>query len=153
MEHIYKEGDKVRIIGNGEVADDSDCHHYYDMGDVVRVEGYSAQGNLCCRREDGFSQLVNPAHVELVEASSGVERFHITIRDNASGEVLVDLDTCAIIGALDHGPGTRVFCKTKCGSVELAATAAGALQAAGVAMADMPAGLARKVRKIGRKKI
>ena len=65
-------------------------------------------------------------------------RFHITITDNKTGEVIRDLDTCAIIGAVDVDERTGVMVLTECNNLELAATAAGALEAVDKATSDMP---------------
>lgn len=68
-----------------------------------------------------------------------MEKFHITIKNNETGEILVDDDTCAIIGALDRGEGTGCLGFTVCGPVDLAATATGALKAALRCSRELPA--------------
>lgn len=81
-----------------------------------------------------------------------MEKFQITIKNLETGETVVDVNTGAIIGAIDEGEGTRCLCLTACNSRDLAATAAGALQSANEAMADMPKPLAKLTKKIGNRK-
>ena len=77
-----------------------------------------------------------------------MEKFQITIKNQETGEVLVDINTNAIIGAVDNGAGTRVIGLTDCKGHDLAATAAGALQAANRVIASLPRSLAKITRKI-----
>ena len=77
-----------------------------------------------------------------------MKKFHLTITNNETGEIERELDTNAIIGSADDGDGTAIFCYTRCGLVELAATCAGALDAADHGMKDMPKPLLRKIKKI-----
>ena len=82
-----------------------------------------------------------------------MEKLQITIKNLETGETIVDVNTGAIIGAIDDGEGTRCICLSACNGRDLAATAAGALQAANKAMADMPKSLAKITKKIGNRKI
>lgn len=60
-----------------------------------------------------------------------MEKFHITIKDNETGEIFLDRDTSCVVGALDEPGGTTgVFGNTHCNAIELAATATGAINAA-----------------------
>ena len=77
-----------------------------------------------------------------------MKKFHLTITNNITGEIEKELDTNAIIGAVDDGDGTCVICKTGCGPIALAATCAGALRAADYGMEDMPKPLLRMIKKI-----
>lgn len=80
-----------------------------------------------------------------------MEKFQITIKNQETGEVLVDINTNAIIGAVDYGASTRVIGLINCEGRDLAATAAGALQAANRVIASLPRSLAEITRKIGKK--
>jgi hypothetical protein len=80
-----------------------------------------------------------------------MEKYQIIIKNRATGEVLVDVNTNAIIGAVDTGATTRVLGLINCEDRDLAATAAGALQAANRAIASLPRSLAKITRKIGKK--
>lgn len=72
-----KVGDKVRIIGN-KGRYDKGPHHYYAIGDIVEVIGVGNDGDLHCEKTAerppffGLRQIVNPRHVELVEAGKPV---------------------------------------------------------------------------------
>lgn len=76
--------------------------------------------------------------------------FHITITDNETGANILDADTCAFIGAIDEGEGTRLLSNIRCCSSTLAATATGALQAAREAIADLPKPIKKIVEKLGK---
>ena len=80
-----------------------------------------------------------------------MKKFHITITDNETGEVLVDQDTSAIIGALDNDESTRNIAYTCCNTIDLAATAAGAKQAANKSARELPWCLRRKIEKLSKK--
>lgn len=80
-----------------------------------------------------------------------MEKFQITIKNLETGETLVDTNTCAIIGAVDHGRGTQVVCYTNCGTVDLAATCTGALQAANRGMKDLPRYIVKQIKKTAKK--
>lgn len=57
-----------------------------------------------------------------------MEKLHITVTDNETGETIVDSDTNAIIGALDQGDeGTGAMLFTSCNVIDLAATADAAI--------------------------
>ena len=81
-----------------------------------------------------------------------MEKYQIIIKNRATGEVLVGINTNAIIGAVDAGATTKVLSLINCVDRDLAATAAGALQAANRAIAGLPRSLAKITRKIGKKK-
>lgn len=81
-----------------------------------------------------------------------MKKFQIIIKNCETGETVVDVNTGAIIGAIDEGEGTRCLCLSACNGRDLAATAAGALQSANQAMADMPKPLAKLTKKIGNEK-
>ncbi len=56
-------------------------------------------------------------------------KFHITIKDNETGEIIHDKDTNAIIGAINGAENsTAVIGITSCNTIELLATMRGALQ-------------------------
>lgn len=82
-----------------------------------------------------------------------MKKFQITIKNLETGETVTDINTDAIIGAIDEGEGTRCICLSACNGRDLAATAAGALQSANKAIADMPKSLAKITKKIGNRKI
>lgn len=78
-----------------------------------------------------------------------MEKFHITITDNETGETLVNLDTCAIIGAMDEGDlGTSMIDYEECNSICLAATITGAQVVANRAMKDLPMPLRWQVKTL-----
>lgn len=79
-----------------------------------------------------------------------MKHYHLTITDNATGEIMREIDTDAIIGAADDGDGTAIFCITRCGLVELAATCTGALKAAEDAMEDIPKRLRKYIKKLAK---
>lgn len=54
--------------------------------------------------------------------------LHITIKDNATGKILVDQDTAAIFGAYEEDGVTTSVGISRCDSVERMATMLGALQ-------------------------
>lgn len=71
-----------------------------------------------------------------------MKKFHITIKNNETGEILRDLDTCAIIGAFDvDEEGTGCLVCTACNAIELAATADAAVTAALKATHHLPRGM------------
>lgn len=80
-----------------------------------------------------------------------MEKFQIIIKNLETGETLVDTNTCAIIGAIDRGRGTQIVCSTACGTVELAATCAGALQAANRGMECLPRDIVNQIKKLAKK--
>lgn len=82
-----------------------------------------------------------------------MEKFHITITNNETAEVLADTDTGAIIGAFTKGEVTRSVCYTDCDTAELAATLTGALQITNKHMADLPRWIQRMIKKTSKKKI
>ena len=56
------------------------------------------------------------------------KKFHITITDNETGEVEVDTDAAAIIGAYDAGTrGTASISYTECNGIVLSCTLAGVM--------------------------
>lgn len=78
-----------------------------------------------------------------------MKKFHITIRNNETGEILHDLDTCVIIGAFDvdeEATGRLVY--TACNAIELEATATAAVLAALKATHPLPRWMQDKVLKI-----
>lgn len=81
-----------------------------------------------------------------------MQGYHI-ITELETGETLVDRHTKAIIGAADADEGTHVFEFTDCAIGDVAATAAGALQAAEGAIADFPAALIEEVKKAVKKSL
>lgn len=82
-----------------------------------------------------------------------MKKFQIIIKNCETNETLVDINTGVIVGAVDQGEGTRIISLSDCAGLDLAATAAGALQAANQAMANMPKSLAKLTKKIGNHKI
>jgi hypothetical protein len=76
-----------------------------------------------------------------------MEKFHITITNNKTAETVVNIDTSAIIGAVDDGESTRVLCFTDCDGLSLAATCVGALEAVGEGQEGLPEGFLRWIRK------
>ena len=78
-------------------------------------------------------------------------KFHIIITNNETQDVLVDTDTCAIIGALEENEGTRAVCYTNCDTAELAATLTGAQQIVNRYLAKMPKWLQRMIKKESKK--
>lgn len=56
----FKAGDRVKIIGNTGV------YHYYEIGDVVKIERVERNGTLYCIKSNGYCQHIFPADVELV---------------------------------------------------------------------------------------
>lgn len=65
--------------------------------------------------------------------------FHITITDNETGEIRVDENTVAIIGAFDAGDeGTRGMSFTNCNLMDLAYTAHVARKCAEETLAEEP---------------
>ena len=77
-----------------------------------------------------------------------MEKFHITIKSIETDEILVDKDTCAIIGAIDNANGTGLMVFTSCNDIDLAATVAGALKAALYCADKLPTDLAESVMKL-----
>ena len=78
--------------------------------------------------------------------------FHITITNNETGETLADLDSCAIIGAIDvEEKGTREIAMFDCNGIVLAATAADAIVNAREAIEDMPKAHRRKIERVAKK--
>ena len=51
-----------------------------------------------------------------------MEKWHITITDNETGEKQVDIDTSAIIAGMDDNDGTRCVYMTHCNVLTHAAT-------------------------------
>lgn len=56
-------------------------------------------------------------------------KFHLTLTDNETGEVIHDGDINAIIGAATNEDRTMLFGQTACGLLDLARTIAGAEKA------------------------
>ena len=56
-------------------------------------------------------------------------KFHITITDNETGDVMQDTDACAIIGGFNNGVTTCTFAATNCGPFDIARTLASAEEA------------------------
>lgn len=52
-------------------------------------------------------------------------RFHITIKDNETGEIMHDSDTTAIIGAFDSQDKTECIAAIECNPMTLASTVNG----------------------------
>ena len=80
-----------------------------------------------------------------------MEKFHITITDNETAEVLADTDTSSIIGAFDEGEGTRAVCFLACNTTELAATLTSALQITNKKLAELPKWLQCTIKKLSKK--
>lgn len=80
-----------------------------------------------------------------------MKKFHITITNNETAETFVDIDTSAIVGAIDEDGTTHLFCLTGCNGLTLAATLAGALQCANANTAQLPKSLQRKIKSLGKK--
>lgn len=78
-------------------------------------------------------------------------KLHIIITNDETQEVLVDTDTCAIIGAFAEGEGTRAVCYTRCDTAELAATLTVAQQIVNEKLAKMPKWLQRMIKKESKK--
>ena len=49
-------------------------------------------------------------------------KFHITVTNNETGEVLHDTDACAIIAGINEGEESAVLTMTDCGPIDLAQT-------------------------------
>lgn len=82
-----------------------------------------------------------------------MEKYHITITDNETGDTKVDLNTDALIAAIDEtAGGTRAVCYTDCGPVELAAALATVMQLANAKLADLPRPILRKVKRLAKKR-
>lgn len=62
----FKVGDRVRIIGN-----DTRIHHYYEIGEVVKVQRIDKDGDLHCISSNKHYQTVSPADVELITFKVG----------------------------------------------------------------------------------
>ena len=58
-----------------------------------------------------------------------MKRFHVTITDNETGEVIHDKDTTAIIGGFENGDKTTMLVFTDCNFVDIACTLTAAKQA------------------------
>jgi hypothetical protein len=80
-------------------------------------------------------------------------KYHITITDNETGEVLVDQDTVAIIGACDAGEATRGLVLHKCNKAEKMATACEAMQMVEQVLRKEPKKFQRFARKLVRKAV
>lgn len=79
-------------------------------------------------------------------------KFHITITNNVTGDVLVDQDTSAIIGSCDcPGDSTRCLTFTSCDDIELLATITGALEVVEIQLKKLPKKLQSFVRKLAKK--
>lgn len=52
-------------------------------------------------------------------------KFHITIKNNETGEIMHDIDTKAIIGAFDSQDKTECIAVTECDPMTLASTVNG----------------------------
>lgn len=50
-----------------------------------------------------------------------MKKWHITITENETGNTTLDIDTNAIIAAIDENEGTRALCMTRCDPITLAA--------------------------------
>ena len=50
------------------------------------------------------------------------KRFHITIKNNETGEILNDIDTSCLIGAIDIGEGNTSIAFTHCNAISLVTT-------------------------------
>lgn len=80
-----------------------------------------------------------------------MEKFHITITNNETAEVLADTDTSSIIGAFAEGDGTRSVCFLDCATPELAATLTGARLIVNKKLAELPRWLQRMIKKTSKK--
>lgn len=82
-----------------------------------------------------------------------MEKFHIEITNNETGETLTSLDTCAIIGAIDAGgPNTKIIGLIDCNSVCLAATVAGAQRVVNQIIKKLPITLRWQIKKLLKEK-
>lgn len=82
-----------------------------------------------------------------------MEKYHITITDNETGATKVDLNTDALIAAIDEtAGGTHAVCYTDCGPAELAAALATVMQLANSCLPDLPRPIRRKVKQLSKKK-
>ena len=76
-----------------------------------------------------------------------MEKFHITIKNNETGEIIVDLDTCAIVGAIAEYDRIRCIGSVYCSASRLADTLAGAAQVVNTCRSRLPKGLRRMSKK------
>lgn len=82
-----------------------------------------------------------------------MEKFHITITNNETGEVCVDLNTDALIAAIDETEGgTRAVCYTHCNTVAFIAMIAAVLQLVRAKLANLPRPILRKVKQLAKKR-
>lgn len=76
-----------------------------------------------------------------------MKKFHLTITNNITGEIEKELDTDAIIGAMNTDESTCGVCLADCNLIDLAATCAGALRSVDRAMEDLPKPLRKAVEE------
>lgn len=81
-----------------------------------------------------------------------MEKYHITITNNETGEIGVDLNTNALIAAIDEPTGgTRAICLAECSMATLAAALATVMQLANDRVAALPRPIRRKVKQLSKK--
>lgn len=75
-----------------------------------------------------------------------MKQFHITIKNNVTGEVIKDLDSDAIIGSIESEEGTASVVMTNCSTKQMINSILTAKKAANIALknieADAPKGFA-----------
>lgn len=77
-----------------------------------------------------------------------MEKFHITITDNETNEVLTDKNTDAIIGAIHTEGDTGIIILTECNGCSLMGTAAGAMKAARESIEVLPVPLRGLIERL-----
>lgn len=86
-----------------------------------------------------------------------MKKFHITIKDNETGETLHDLDTAAIVGSFENGDSVTTLGLTRCKPSDIVCTVAAAKLAVHlVTREDKRAGklsdkMLKKYKKINKK--
>lgn len=82
-----------------------------------------------------------------------MNKFHIKITDNETGETLHDRDACAIIGSFATDPDdVYLMVYTHCGIKGLVSASCSALLAAHLGSEDLPRKLRRKIRRFNHAK-
>ena len=73
-----------------------------------------------------------------------MKQFHVTIKNNETGEIIKDIDSDAIIGSIASEDGTAAVVMTHCGTKQMINSILTAKKAANIALkyieADVPKG-------------
>lgn len=77
-------------------------------------------------------------------------RYHLTITDNQSGEVIKDVDFCALIGGLYDENGTAEYAVVDCDDFKLGMTLMAASVMAEKGLRRLPKEIAEGVVKLAR---